>query len=120
APPHTPFAQAWIPHYRAVRSDGPRSRSRIHLAHYRIGRAAGIRQRLAAPPASAVWNFLTRCSDGRRQPAHLAHRAWYGRDPARVGKPLRLAEDLATVDLLAGGRINPGVSVGEPMHYDTV
>jgi alkanesulfonate monooxygenase SsuD/methylene tetrahydromethanopterin reductase-like flavin-dependent oxidoreductase (luciferase family) len=34
--------------------------------------------------------------------------------------PLRLAEDLATVDLLAGGRINPGLSVGEPMHYATV
>lgn len=34
--------------------------------------------------------------------------------------PLRLAEDLATVDLLSGGRINPGVSVGEPMNYDTV
>src|SRR6478735_460616 len=34
--------------------------------------------------------------------------------------PLRLAEDLATVDLLAGGRINPGLSVGEPMLYDTV
>jgi alkanesulfonate monooxygenase SsuD/methylene tetrahydromethanopterin reductase-like flavin-dependent oxidoreductase (luciferase family) len=34
--------------------------------------------------------------------------------------PLRLAEDLATVDLLAGGRINPGLSVGEPMQYDTV
>lgn len=34
--------------------------------------------------------------------------------------PLRLAEDLATVDLLAGGRINPGLSVGEPMNYDTV
>jgi alkanesulfonate monooxygenase SsuD/methylene tetrahydromethanopterin reductase-like flavin-dependent oxidoreductase (luciferase family) len=34
--------------------------------------------------------------------------------------PLRLAEELATVDLLAGGRINPGLSVGEPMHYDTV
>jgi alkanesulfonate monooxygenase SsuD/methylene tetrahydromethanopterin reductase-like flavin-dependent oxidoreductase (luciferase family) len=34
--------------------------------------------------------------------------------------PLRLAEDLATVDILSGGRLNPGVSVGRPMHYDQV
>lgn len=34
--------------------------------------------------------------------------------------PLRLAEDLATVDVLSGGRINPGVSVGPPMQYETV
>jgi alkanesulfonate monooxygenase SsuD/methylene tetrahydromethanopterin reductase-like flavin-dependent oxidoreductase (luciferase family) len=34
--------------------------------------------------------------------------------------PLRLAEDLATVDILSGGRINPGVSVGQPAHWDDV
>jgi alkanesulfonate monooxygenase SsuD/methylene tetrahydromethanopterin reductase-like flavin-dependent oxidoreductase (luciferase family) len=34
--------------------------------------------------------------------------------------PLRLAEDLATVDILSGGRLNPGISVGPPMHYERV
>ncbi|MFE9862950.1 LLM class flavin-dependent oxidoreductase [Streptomyces sp. NPDC005506] len=34
--------------------------------------------------------------------------------------PLRLAEDLATVDILSGGRLNPGVSVGPPMQYERV
>ncbi|MFE2425809.1 LLM class flavin-dependent oxidoreductase [Streptomyces sp. NPDC059373] len=34
--------------------------------------------------------------------------------------PLRLAEDLATVDILSGGRLNPGVSIGPPMNYDQV
>ncbi|WP_433831785.1 LLM class flavin-dependent oxidoreductase [Actinoplanes sp. CA-015351] len=34
--------------------------------------------------------------------------------------PLRLAEDLATVDILSGGRLNPGISVGPPMQYEQV
>jgi alkanesulfonate monooxygenase SsuD/methylene tetrahydromethanopterin reductase-like flavin-dependent oxidoreductase (luciferase family) len=34
--------------------------------------------------------------------------------------PLRLAEDLATVDILSGGRLNPGVSVGPPTHWEDV
>ena len=34
--------------------------------------------------------------------------------------PLRLAEDLATVDILSGGRVNPGISVGLPMRWDDV
>src|ERR1700761_1062790 len=34
--------------------------------------------------------------------------------------PLRLAEDLATVDILSGGRINPGVSVGPPTNWEHV
>jgi len=34
--------------------------------------------------------------------------------------PLRLAEDLSTVDVLSGGRINPGLSVGPPTHLADV
>ncbi|MDP9164645.1 MAG: LLM class flavin-dependent oxidoreductase [Actinomycetota bacterium] len=38
--------------------------------------------------------------------------------PLGLENPFRLAEDLATVDILSNGRINPGVSVGTPMMYD--
>lgn len=38
--------------------------------------------------------------------------------PLGLENPLRLAEDLSTVDLLSGGRLNPGVSVGPPMRYE--
>jgi alkanesulfonate monooxygenase SsuD/methylene tetrahydromethanopterin reductase-like flavin-dependent oxidoreductase (luciferase family) len=34
--------------------------------------------------------------------------------------PLRLAEDLATVDILSGGRLNPGFSVGPPRFWADV
>ncbi|WP_214404289.1 LLM class flavin-dependent oxidoreductase [Pseudonocardia lacus] len=34
--------------------------------------------------------------------------------------PLRVAEDWATVDVLSGGRFNPGFSIGTPMTYEHV
>ncbi|WIE76255.1 LLM class flavin-dependent oxidoreductase [Curtobacterium sp. MCSS17_007] len=38
--------------------------------------------------------------------------------PIGAENPFRLAEDLGTVDLLLGGRLHPGFSVGTPMHFD--
>lgn len=40
--------------------------------------------------------------------------------PLAWENPLRLAEDLATVDILSGGRLNPGISVSQPMNWDRV
>lgn len=38
--------------------------------------------------------------------------------PIGAENPFRLAEDLGTVDVLLGGRLNPGFSSGTPMNYD--
>lgn len=38
--------------------------------------------------------------------------------PLGAENPFRLAEDLGTVDVLAGGRLLPGFSTGEPMRFD--
>lgn len=40
--------------------------------------------------------------------------------PIGYESPLRLAEDLGTVDVLAGGRLQVGVSAGSPPHLDLV
>src|ERR1700760_2618980 len=40
--------------------------------------------------------------------------------PTGWENPLRLAEDLATGDILSGGRLNPGISVAPPMNWDRV
>lgn len=38
--------------------------------------------------------------------------------PIGAENPFRLAEDLGTVDVLLGGRLNPGFSAGTPMNFD--
>ncbi|WP_022902216.1 LLM class flavin-dependent oxidoreductase [Curtobacterium sp. B8] len=38
--------------------------------------------------------------------------------PIGAENPFRLAEDLGTVDVLLGGRLQPGFSSGTPMHFD--
>jgi alkanesulfonate monooxygenase SsuD/methylene tetrahydromethanopterin reductase-like flavin-dependent oxidoreductase (luciferase family) len=40
--------------------------------------------------------------------------------PLGLENPFRLAEDLSTVDVLSGGRLNPGVSAGPPMRFDDI
>jgi alkanesulfonate monooxygenase SsuD/methylene tetrahydromethanopterin reductase-like flavin-dependent oxidoreductase (luciferase family) len=60
----------------------------------------------------AVLAALTQCTRRIRLGTAVTPLAWEN--------PLRLAEDLATVDVLSGGRLNPGVSVGPPMHWDDV
>ncbi|GAA0993715.1 LLM class flavin-dependent oxidoreductase [Subtercola frigoramans] len=40
--------------------------------------------------------------------------------PLGFENPFRLAEDLATVDVLSHGRLNPGISTGSPTHFDDV
>ncbi len=40
--------------------------------------------------------------------------------PLGFENPFRLAEDLATVDLLTGGRLEPGFSVGAPRRFDEI
>ena len=38
--------------------------------------------------------------------------------PLGLENPLRLAEDLATIDILSGGRLNPGVAVSTPLLFE--
>ncbi|MDQ1073516.1 alkanesulfonate monooxygenase SsuD/methylene tetrahydromethanopterin reductase-like flavin-dependent oxidoreductase (luciferase family), partial [Streptomyces canus] len=99
----------------------PRRGPRVHAGDHRAGRAARLRQRVAAatgisstasrPPVAVMAAASQRTSRIELGTAVI---------PLGWENPLRLAEDLATVDILSGGRINPGVSVGPPMHFEEV
>jgi alkanesulfonate monooxygenase SsuD/methylene tetrahydromethanopterin reductase-like flavin-dependent oxidoreductase (luciferase family) len=72
-----------------------------------------VRQRHLQPRVSSPVALLAAASQ-------RTHRIELGTAVIPLGSenPLRLAEDLATVDILSGGRLNPGVSVGMPRLYE--
>ncbi len=72
-----------------------------------------VRQRHLQPGISSPVSILAAAS---QRTSRIA--LGTGVIPLGLENPLRLAEDLATVDILSGGRLNPGVSVGTPLLYE--
>jgi alkanesulfonate monooxygenase SsuD/methylene tetrahydromethanopterin reductase-like flavin-dependent oxidoreductase (luciferase family) len=77
--------------------------------------SAWLRHRHLQPGISSPVAVLAALSQRTRR-IHLGTAV----TPLGWENPLRLAEDLGTVDVLAGGRLEPGVSVGTPMQYERV
>lgn len=101
-------------------SDDPRPglESSLDLFSYgeRLGfQGAWVRQRHLEAAVSSAAVFLGAASQ-RTSRIELGT----GVVPIGYESPLRLAEDLATVDVLAGGRLQIGVSAGTPPHVDLV
>ena len=67
--------------------DDPAPGPRVHAPGDRARRAARLRQRLGAAPASAVRHLLAGRRAGRRLPAHPPDRAGHGGHPAGLGEP---------------------------------
>src|SRR5471032_617709 len=86
------------------------------LELFRVGEALGydsawVRQRHLERGVSSASTFLAAASQRTR---HIG----LGTAVIQMGyeNPFRLAEDLATVDVLSGGRLQVGVSTGPPPH----
>ena len=80
----------------------------------RLGyRGAWIRQRHLEAGVSSAATFLAAATQRTRTIA-------LGTAVIPIGyeSPFRLAEDLATVDVLSRGRLNVGLSAGRPLHFD--
>jgi len=118
-PTSRPFAEAGLPHDRPLRRGRSAPGPRVDAGDHRLGErlastARGCRHRHLQYGISSPVAVM---GGG---PSQRTSRIELGTAVIPLGweNPLRLAEDLATVDILSGGRINPGVSVGPPMHFD--
>ncbi|HWJ75172.1 MAG TPA: LLM class flavin-dependent oxidoreductase [Kaistia sp.] len=100
--------------------DDPGTGLRETLALFRLGEELGyrggwIRQRHLEAGVSSAATFLAAASQ------HTT-RLELGSAVIPIGyeNPFRLAEDLATVDALSGGRLHVGLSAGRPPHFDLI
>ena len=77
--------------------------------------SAWVRQRHLEPGISSAAAFLAAATQRTR-------RIQLGTAVIPIGyeNPYRLAEDLSTVDVLSGGRLNVGLSAGRPLHADLI
>nr|WP_298100895.1 LLM class flavin-dependent oxidoreductase [uncultured Shinella sp.] len=77
--------------------------------------SAWVRQRHLEPGISSAAAFLAAASQRTK-------RIQLGTAVIPIGyeSPYRLAEDLSTVDVLARGRLNIGLSAGRPLHADLI
>jgi len=77
--------------------------------------SAWVRQRHLEPGISSASAFLAAATQ-------RTSRIELGTAVIPIGyeSPYRLAEDLATVDILARGRLNIGVSAGRPLHAELI
>ncbi|WP_165504563.1 LLM class flavin-dependent oxidoreductase [Rhizobium leguminosarum] len=77
--------------------------------------SAWVRQRHLEPGISSASAFLAAATQ-------RTSRIELGTAVIPIGyeSPYRLAEDLATVDVLSGGRLNIGVSAGRPLHAELI
>ncbi len=77
--------------------------------------SAWVRQRHLEPGISSASAFLAAATQ-------RTSRIELGTAVIPIGyeSPYRLAEDLATVDILSRGRLNIGVSAGRPLHADLI
>ena len=100
--------------------DDPAPATRPRLAVIELGESLGFDSAWLRQPPPPARHLRTDRRPRGRLPAHLRIEFGTAVTPLGWENPLRLAEDLATVDVLSGGRLNPGFSAGTPMHWDDV